>query len=83
MKWMPGEIVKIIGPISYHVQLSTELMRRHVNNVSRRYSEEGTIEDDTLELPFVAVSEITLPTEDFLVSVPTKIGPEEPGTGTS
>jgi hypothetical protein len=37
-KWLPGTVVKITGPLSYHVKLSTgETVRRHVDAIHPRY----------------------------------------------
>ena len=37
-KWLPGTVVKVTGPLSYHVQLSSgDVVRRHVDAVHSRH----------------------------------------------
>ena len=31
--WMPGEVVRVTGPLSYHVRVSIGIVRHHVDNV--------------------------------------------------
>lgn len=49
VKWMPGEIVRVTGPLSYQVRVSCGLIRRHVDGLRQRYSED-TLADSLDEL---------------------------------
>ena len=50
VKWMPGVIVKVTGPVSYQVRVSTGVVRRHVDGIRLRYSEDDSSDtEDTLE----------------------------------
>jgi len=39
---MPGEIVKISGPLSYHVKVADETVRRHVDGLRKCFREDNT-----------------------------------------
>ena len=50
VKWMPGEIVQVTGPLSYQVRVATGTVRRHVDSIRPRYSEDdGTLEPEALD----------------------------------
>ena len=39
---MPGEIVKVTGPLSYQVRVESGIVHRHVDNIRPRYSDDYT-----------------------------------------
>ena len=41
LKWLPGEIVNVSGPSSYHVKIAQGVIRRHVNSLRRCYSNQA------------------------------------------
>ena len=42
-KWMPGTVVKVMGPLSYEIELENGTrVRRHVNSVKRREENQGS-----------------------------------------
>ena len=52
-KWLPGAIVKVTGPLSYHVQLQDgSTVRRHVDDIRRRDSaEQSSVQDQNASPP--------------------------------
>ena len=38
LKWLPGEIVKVSGPLSYHVKIAQGVIRHHVISLRRCYT---------------------------------------------
>ena len=72
--WIPGEVTKVTGPLSYHVQLeSGQVVRRHVDAVRKRESRspplphvqsEADDEENDLYLPSMPPAPPSLPTVD-------------------
>ena len=69
VRWMPGEVVRVTGPLSYQVRADVGVVRRHVDNIRRRTleasdapEEENVIEDfEELTRPTVVDSSIKNP----------------------
>ena len=78
-KWLPGTVVKVTGPLSYHVQLSSgETVRRHVDAVYPRHvslqpAQPQQDTDDT------SVNDVFLP--NFPAPRPTTNNPRQPPQG--
>ena len=69
-KWLPGEICKIRGPLSYEVKLNDgRVIRRHVDHIRRRTVPSPSPPDDELLMP---------PSSD--ISPPGSTSVEQPAT---
>ncbi len=77
---MPGKIVRVTGPLSYQVQVSVGVVRRHVDNIRQRSSEsEAPMEVEPSE-------EMVWPPVEIPTAEQTPIAsdlPMESGTSTS
>ena len=52
-KWLPGKIVRVSGPVSFHVELEDGKQRRcHQDHLRLREVEESTSEDSLDDVPF-------------------------------
>ena len=66
-KWLPGTVVAVTGPLSYHVDLdSGPTVRRHVDSVRKRHapsaqSEAASQDTDLLALPNAPVTPTAAP----------------------
>ena len=43
-KWIPGVVVKVTGPLSYHIKIASGVLRRHVDQLTPGARSEGRIE---------------------------------------
>ena len=41
LKWLPGEINKVSGPLSYHVKIAQGVIRHHISSLRRCYSNQA------------------------------------------
>lgn len=69
VKWIPGTIFKVTGSLSYHVQVSTGVVRCHVDNIHCRSSEDS-VEADLSEESLTKWPNFSLPAEEVSVPVP-------------
>lgn len=82
-QWLPAEVVKITGPLSYQVETEDSLvLRRHVDHIRRRYS--NNIEQESNVDEEIGGDGLTLPTSSTLPTSPSTTitdyanDPEEP-----
>ena len=59
-KWIPGVVVKVTGPLSYHVKIAGGVLRRHVDQLTSDTRSEGRVE---MEEPVADENEIRQPEE--------------------
>ena len=80
VKWMPGEITKVTGPLSYQVRVENGVVRRHVDSIRLRHSEADSAEPDMFD---EVLEELLWPASvPQPQSAPSEASPETPTTGT-
>lgn len=72
VKWLPGEIARVTGPLSYQVTVDAGLVRRHVDHVRLRHSEgitplETTVDEEVCDVSWPPAA--SSPSEEVAVSV--------------
>lgn len=46
LKWIPGAITKVTGPLSYCARVSSGIIRQHINNIRKRFTSSVTEKPD-------------------------------------
>ena len=81
VRWMAGEVTRITGPLSYHVKVATGVLRRHVDNIRQRFSEDDTLALEPtpdLAVPWPDNSAAAVQVPEAVVAEPGTESPDPP-----